>query len=80
MRRGLSDYDSTFTTRHDHKERLHAWYVTHLGYGLQVPGDYMASTTRLPCGTLLLGRFELAVESDFTVYRCRLSAEEKLPI
>ena len=36
------------TTRHDHKERLHAWYVARLGYGLQVPGDYMASTTRLP--------------------------------
>lgn len=67
------------TTRHDHKERLHAWYVARLGYGLQVPGDYMASTTRLPRGTLLLGRFELAVESDFTVYRRRLSAEE-LPI
>ena len=65
--------------KHDHKERLHAWYVARLGYGLQVPGDYMASTTRLPRGTLLLGRFELAVESDFTVYRRRLSAEE-LPI
>jgi hypothetical protein len=36
----------------------------------------MASTTRLPRGTLLLGRFELAVDSDFTVYRRRLSAEE----
>ena len=55
--------------RHDHKERLRAWYVARLGYDLQVPGDYMASTTRLPRGTLLLGRFELAVESDFTVYR-----------
>ena len=62
------------TTRHDHKERLHTWYVARLGYGLRVPGDYMASTTRLPRGTLLLGRFELAVESDFTVYRRRLSA------
>ena len=46
---------------------------------MQVPGDYMASTTRLPRGTLLLGRFELAVESDFTVYRRRLSAPEELP-
>ena len=64
--------------RHDHKERLRAWYVARLGYGLQVPGDYMASTTRLPRGTLLLGRFELAVESDFTVYRRRLSAPEEL--
>ena len=46
---------------------------------MQVPGDYMASTTQLPRGTLLLGRFELAVESDFTVYRRRLSAPEELP-
>jgi hypothetical protein len=30
----------------------------------------------MPRGTLLLGRFELAVDSDFTVYRRRLSAEE----
>ena len=43
------------------------------GYALQVPGDYMASTTRLPAGTLLLGRFELATESDFTVYRRSLA-------
>ena len=38
----------------------------------------MASTTQLPRDTLLLGRFELAVESDFTVYRRRLSAPEEL--
>ena len=39
------------------------------------PGDYAASSTRLPCGTLLLGRFELAVESDFTVYRRSLCTD-----
>ena len=79
LRRGVHLLLRFFSPRHDHKERLRAWYVARLGYGLQVPGDYMASTTRLPRGTLLLGRFELAVESDFTVYRRRLSAPEELP-
>mmetsp|Transcript_14014 Transcript_14014/g.28422 ORF Transcript_14014/g.28422 Transcript_14014/m.28422 type:complete len:218 (-) Transcript_14014:8-661(-) len=59
--------------KHGHKERLREWYVERLGYSLRVPGDYMGSTTRLPCGTLLLGRFELATESDFTVYRRRIA-------
>ena len=56
------------TTRHDHKERLHAWYVARLGYGLQVPGDYMASTTGLPTRR----KFRMLV-----AYLCFMRKEER---
>ena len=55
--------------KHSHKERLREWYTEQLGYELSVPGDYETSTTRMKEGSLLVGRFILATDSDFTNYR-----------
>ena len=54
---------------HEHKERLRRWYVDRLGFALKVPGDYEASTTRFPSGSLLMDRMLLCTDADFTVYR-----------
>jgi len=60
--------------KHTHKERLRKWYTstTSLRYDLAVPGDYEASTKRMAAGSLLGGRFELATDADFTLYRKKL--------
>ena len=58
--------------KHDHKERLRRWYVGKLGYQLKVPGDYVNSTSTVPSGTLLLGRFLLTTNADFTIYQRRI--------
>ena len=57
---------------HDHKERLRSWYVNKLGYALKVTGEYAKSTTSLPEGTMLLGRFLLATAADFTIYHKKI--------
>lgn len=61
--------------KHGHKERLRTWYTSPaLGYELAVPGDYDASTQQFAAGTMLAGRFELATDADFTLYRKRLAS------
>jgi len=63
--------------RHDHKERLRAWYVDRLGYRLRVPDDFDASSSREVEGTYLdgeeSGKFRLLTDSYFTVYRRELT-------
>ena len=60
--------------KHSHKERLKEWYTRRMGYRLKVQrggaaeDDYEASTSRLPSGSLLGGRFLLATDADFTTY------------
>jgi len=55
--------------KHDHKERLRNWYTKRLGYKLKdASGDYDKSTVRVKKGELLLGKFELGTDSDFTQY------------
>lgn len=57
--------------KHDHKERLREWYTARLGYH-PLHEEVPPCTTRLAQGTLLGGRFRLATDADFTVYRKRL--------
>ena len=58
--------------QHEHKERLRVWYTHKLGYELKEgSGKYAESTETIKEGVCLLGRFLLATDSDFTVYRRR---------
>ena len=57
------------TFRHEHKERLRRWYTERLGYKLKVADDYTGSTVSLSEGTLLLSRFVLQTDADFTTYQ-----------
>jgi predicted GNAT family N-acyltransferase len=57
--------------KHEHKERLRGWYLR-MGYSTLAKGDYDASTTTLPAGSLLGDRFVLATDADFTCYRKEL--------
>ena len=56
--------------KHAHKERLRDWYQR-MGYSL-ANENYDASTMRLPQGSLLGDRFELATDGDFTCYQRKL--------
>ena len=58
---------------HKHKERLRTWYLK-LGYRLKALDDYRASTVTVSEGTLLLGRFLLATDADFTTYQKEVEA------
>jgi GNAT superfamily N-acetyltransferase len=54
---------------HAHKQMLRCWYTDRLGYALRFTNDYERSTSRLPTGSLLGGKFLLATDADFTCYR-----------
>ena len=63
--------------KHSHKERLRKWYTSSsMGYELQFPNDYEASTTRFHKGQVLFDTYLLDTDAEVTKYVKNIGAND----